>query len=317
MTTNTYAEERGYDLLSKFNSVRDFNNQFEQAMLSLKSVFTKSEYIALNKLRKFAGSAIAGVAWCKAQKAVAATHMDALIGVSRSTFNRMLRKAASHNLLKVIRQERSNKYQTHNVYVFNRANEVVEIVSNSHTIDVADSVQIGNAISLDLSDLPLQKQVKELKKTPISDIENESEVQKNVEQTLSVEEQRQYVEKYATNEYQVATFRLIEAMPMANAIKAQAHVIALRVGTNATITDFICAKTVLLNMSVAAIEGTQFDNAVGAFTASYNNAKTRPNNKPKPAEKMSGTKTVPFYNWLKERSHASGRTLRNWVTGDN
>lgn len=316
MTTNTYAEERKYDLLSKFDSLRDFNNQFEQAMLTLKSIFTKSEYIALNKLRKFAGSAIAGVAWCKAQKAVAATHMDTLIGVSRSTFNRMLRKAASHNLLKVIRQECRNKYQTHNVYVFNRADEIVEIVSNSNTIDVADSVKIDNAIALNLSDLPLEKQVKELKETPISDIENESEVQKNVEQTLSVEKQRQYVEKYATNEYQISTFRLIEDMPMASAIKAQAHVIALRVGSDATITDFIRAKTVLLNMSVASVEGTQFDNVVGAFTSAYNNAKTRPSNKSKPAEKPPGTKTVPFYNWLKERSHASGRALRNWITGD-
>jgi len=307
MTTNTYAEDRGYEMLSKFDSIRDFNNQFEQAMLTIKSVFTKSEYIALNKLRKFAGSAIAGVAWCKAQKAVAATHMDALIGVSRSTFNRMLRKAASHNLLKVIRQERNNKYQTHNVYVFNRADEVIKIVSNSHTIDVAESVKIDNAIALNLSDLPLEKQVKDNINTPVSESENKS---------LSTEDQRQYVEKYATNEYQIATFRLIEAMPMASAIKAQAHIIALRVGSDATITDFIHAKTVLLNMSVATVEGTSFDNVVGAFTSAYNNAKARPSHKPKPAEKLSGTKAVPFYNWLKERSHASGRAVRNWITGD-
>lgn len=312
----TYANERGYDKLSKFNSVRDFNNQFEQAMLTIKSVFTKSEYIALNKLRKFAGSAIAGVAWCKAQKAIAATHMDALIGVSRSTFNRMLRKAASHNLLTIIRQERSNKYQTHNVYVFNRADEVVEIVSKTDTIDVADDVKIDEAIALDLSDLPLQKQVKDNINTPVSESENEAEVQKDTKQPMTIEEQRQYIEKYATNEYQVATFRLIEAMPMANVIKAQAHVIALRVGSNATITDFVHAKTVLLNMSVADVEGTQFDNVVGAFTSAFNNAKARPNIKPKSVEKPPGTKSVPFYDWLKERSHASGRAIRNWITGD-
>lgn len=312
----TYANERGYDKLSKFNSVRDFNNQFEQAMLTIKSVFTKSEYIALNKLRKFAGSAIAGVAWCRAQKAVAATHMDALIGVSRSTFNRMLRKAASYNLLTIIRQERSNKYQTHNVYVFNRADEVVEIVSKSNTIDVADNVKIDKAISLNLSDLPLQKQVKELKETPISNPEKEAEVQKDAEQQMTIEEQRRYVEKYATNKYQVATFRLIEAMPMASVIKAQAHLIALRVGSDATITDFIHAKSVLLNMSVASVEGTSFNNVVGAFTGAFNNAKARPNHKSKSVEKPPGTKSVPFYDWLKERSHASGRAIRNWITGD-
>lgn len=310
MNTVTYATERNYDLLSKFTDINDFNNNFEQAMIDVKSEFTKSEYIALNKLRKFAANVV-GVAWCKIQKAVASTHTSEVIGVSRSTFDRMLRKARKLNLITVINTQKANNYQAHNIYVFNRVDELTlpsEIVSDSHTIDVADDVKIDAALSSILSDLPLHKQVKDNKETPISDSENK---------TLNLEDQRKYIEKYATNEYQIATFKLIESMPMSSEIKAKAHVIALRVGSDATIVDFVQAKLVLINMSVAAAEGTSFDNVVGAFTSAYNNALNRPKLPDKPAIVEPKTeRKIPFYNWLKERSHASGRAIYNWLTGD-
>lgn len=319
MNTVTYATERNYDLLSKFTDINDFNNNFEQAMIDVKSEFTKSEYIALNKLRKFAANVV-GVAWCKIQKAVASTHASEMFGVSRSTFDRMLRKARKLNLITVINTQKANNYQAHNIYVFNRVdelslrNEIDEIVSDSHTIDVADDLKIDAALSSILSDLPLHKQVKDNKETPISDSEN---IQQSKNQPLSLEEQREYIEKYATNEYQIATFKLIESMPMSSEIKAKAHVIALRVGSGATITDFVRAKSVLLNMSVAAAKGTSFDNVVGAFTSAYNNASIRPKLATKPAIVEPKTeRKIPFYNWLKERSHASGRAVYNWLTGE-
>ncbi|MGE7843950.1 hypothetical protein ACQKNX_24590 [Lysinibacillus sp. NPDC093712] len=306
MNTVTYATERNYDLLSKFTDINDFNNNFEQAMVDVKSEFTKSEYIALNKLRKFAANVV-GVAWCKIQKAVASTHASEMIGVSRSTFDRMLRKASKLNLITVINTQKANNYQAHNIYVFNRVDELTltnEIVSDSHTIDVADDVKIDVAKTTNLSELPLQKQVKDNKETPIND-------------SINLEDQREYIEKYATNEYQIATFKLIESMPMSAEIKAKAHVIALRVGSNATITDFVRAKSVLLNMSVAMTEGTAFDNVVGAFTSAYINASNRPKVADKSAIVEAKTeRKMPFYNWLKERSHASGRAVYNWLTGD-
>lgn len=313
MTTVTYAKERNYDLLSKFTDINDFNNNFEQAMIDVKSEFTKSEYIALNKLRKFAANVV-GVAWCKIQKAVASTHAYEMIGVSRSTFDRMLRKARRLNLITVINTQKANNYQAHNIYVFNRVDELTlskeigEIVSESHTIDVADDAKIDAAKTTNLSELPLQKQVKDIKKTPVSDSSND---------LISIEVQREYIEKYATNEYQIATFKLIESMPMSAEIKANAHVIALRVGSDASITDFVRAKSVLLNMSVSAVEGTTFDNVVGAFTSAYNNALNRPKSAVKPAiVEPKSERKIPFYNWLKERSHASGRAVYNWLTGE-
>lgn len=153
---SNYAVQNQYDLLSKFESLKEFNNHFEQAMVLHKNTFTKSEYVALNKLRKFAANFF-GVAWCKIQKAVAGTHQDNILGISRSTFERMLRKAKKLNLITVINQYKENKYQKHNVYVFNRLEELevkeVRIVSKSTTIDVPENVKIDVPRTNNLSEL--------------------------------------------------------------------------------------------------------------------------------------------------------------------
>lgn len=304
-----YAEKNHYDLLSKFNSLQEFNNHFEQAMIQFKNHFTKSEYIALNKLRKFAYG-VFGVAWCKLQRAVAGTHKDEAFGVSRATFDRMLRKAKKLNLITIINQVRENNWQKHNVYVFNRLEELtsptVEIVSTSHTIDVPDNPKIDVAITNNLSELTKEKQVK--------DINNKSVIIDD--KKVDIEIQREYVDKYATNEYQTATFTLIESMPLSKEIKSQAHIIALRVGSNATIKDFIYAKTTLLNMSVATVEGTSFTNVVAAFTKAYEQAKARSIVSDTKKIDTPEVRKIPFYNWLKERSHASGRAVNNWLTGN-
>lgn len=157
MTALDYALENKYDALSKYETVKEFNNHFEQAMLHYKKVFTKSEYIALNNLRKFAGVTDegAGVAFCKVIKAVASTYKNTEFGVSRRTFERMLVRAKSINLIRVINQERPDGGQKHNVYVFNRFEELVApeprhvgIVSKSHTIDVPNTGTIGAPISM-------------------------------------------------------------------------------------------------------------------------------------------------------------------------
>lgn len=313
-----YAEQNHYDQLSKFETLKEFNDHFEQAMLDVKEYFTKSEYIALNKLRKFAANVV-GVAWVKGQKAVASTHKDSMFGISRSTFDRMLRKAKKIGLVSVFNQFRENKYQKHNVYVFNRLeeiivpeSEVVEIVSKSHTIDEPENVKIDEPLTKNLSNLSIKKQVKDNNNTPVRDSE----------EILEIEEQREYVEKYATNEYQTATFKLIESMPMSDEIKSKAHIIALRVGSNATITDFVHAKSVLLSMSVSSVEGNSFGNVVAVFTKAYEQRRkyagmssTQQQDKSaQMPENASKGRSVPFYNWLKERSHASGRAVYNWIT---
>ena len=156
-----YALKNNYDKYSKFKSSDDFNNDFKLAMYYHKGKFTKSEYIALKKLSKYAYSESSpntiGVAWSRGQGIVAATHKDAIFGISRSTFDRMLRKAKKLNLIKVVNQFRGDRTQKHNVYVFNTFNELTpekfEIVSKSTTIDEPKTIDEPITIILELPKL--------------------------------------------------------------------------------------------------------------------------------------------------------------------
>lgn len=105
---------------SQFKNLEDFNNNMEQWMLDVKGEFTKSELIALKRLTRFACK-IVGVCNAKIQTIVASTHANnELGGISRSTFERMLRKAKKLGLLHVYHTTKINGYKAHNVYVFNR-----------------------------------------------------------------------------------------------------------------------------------------------------------------------------------------------------
>lgn len=106
-----------YKQLSQFRDLKDFNNHFEQWMVDVKEMFTKSQLVALKRLVRFSVG-ITGVCFAKIQTIVAATHENG-IGISRSTFKRMLSKAVEVGLLVVHETFKKGK-QSHNVYVFNR-----------------------------------------------------------------------------------------------------------------------------------------------------------------------------------------------------
>lgn len=163
-----YALDNNYHKYSKFKNVAEFNENFEKAMYEYKHLFTKSEYIALNKLRKFAyvsnSPKTIGVAWARGQFVVAATHKERktetdTFGISRSTFDRMLKKAKKLNLIRVINQFRKNGKKKHNLYVFNKYAELTpekfEIVSENNTIEECE--QINKSITL-LLQLPRIKE---------------------------------------------------------------------------------------------------------------------------------------------------------------
>jgi hypothetical protein len=105
--------------LSQFNDLKDFNNNIEQWMIDLKSKFTKSELIALKRLVRFSAK-VFGVCNAKIGTIVSATHENNNVGISRSTFKRMVSKAKEFGLLVVTEMERRNGSQTSNLYVFNR-----------------------------------------------------------------------------------------------------------------------------------------------------------------------------------------------------
>jgi hypothetical protein len=159
--TLVYAEKNLYHRFSKFKTVEEFNNNFEQAMVFHKDKFTKGEYAALNRLRKFAYSEknknTIGVAWSKAESVIGET-------VSRSTFHRMLLKAKKLNLITVINQYKKNKYKKHNVYVFNRFTDLTpekfEIVQEKQTNDTTEQVNFDTTRTNLLLELPLLKDLK-------------------------------------------------------------------------------------------------------------------------------------------------------------
>lgn len=126
--------------LSQFRDIRDFNNNIEQWMIDLKSKFTKSELIALKRLIRYSAK-IPGVCNAKIQTLVSACH-EAGQEISRSTFERMLRKAKRFGLIVVYNTFKNGK-QAHNVYVFQRYQS--QNVSISSTIDVAESAKIDGA----------------------------------------------------------------------------------------------------------------------------------------------------------------------------
>ncbi|OLS37912.1 hypothetical protein BTR22_05220 [Alkalihalophilus pseudofirmus] len=107
--------------LSQFNSIKDFNNNVEKWLCDHKSHFTKSELIALKRLVRFSAKHY-GVSNAKVQTLVSATHKQKdQGGISRSTFERMLRKAKQIGLLVVNGTTKANgKGKGHNVYVFKR-----------------------------------------------------------------------------------------------------------------------------------------------------------------------------------------------------
>lgn len=161
--TLTYALDKKYNKYSKFKTVDEFNHNFNKAMYDHKDKFTKGEYMALKKLFEFAFSETSpdtiGVAWSKGQKVVAATHKERsynneTFGISRSTFNRMLRKAKKLNLIRVINQFHKCGKKIHNVYVFNKYAELTpekfEIVSKSQTIEACKTISDTITLLLEL-----------------------------------------------------------------------------------------------------------------------------------------------------------------------
>jgi hypothetical protein len=123
--------------LSQFRDLKDFNNNIEQWMTDLKSKFTKSELIALKRLIRYSAK-VAGVCNAKIQTLVSACHETGQ-EISRSTFERMLRKAKQFGLVQVYNTMKNGR-KGHNVYVFQRYQS--QVVSDSPTIDVLQNEKI-------------------------------------------------------------------------------------------------------------------------------------------------------------------------------
>ncbi|MDM5292017.1 hypothetical protein QUF81_01850 [Peribacillus simplex] len=104
---------------SKFSSIKEFNNTIEMFLAEHKKDFTKGELVAFKRLVRFSAKYV-GVANAKIGTIVKAINEKLNgFGVSRSTFERMLRKAKDLGILSIENTKKSKGGKGHNVYIFN------------------------------------------------------------------------------------------------------------------------------------------------------------------------------------------------------
>lgn len=145
--------------LSRFKSLKEFNNHIEQWMVDYKKYFTKAELQAFKRLVRFS---------CK-YKGIANAKIGTMLkynyeieggnGISRSSFNRMLAKAKQFGILNVIHTYRKAEHgrvkQSHSVYVFNSYFSTIEIPTkeklNQQEISKEETNKINKYIELNRS----------------------------------------------------------------------------------------------------------------------------------------------------------------------
>jgi hypothetical protein len=148
MTTLKAGNIENFKHLSVFTSLKDFNNNIEMFLAEHKADFTKSELVAFKRLVRFAAR-VKGVCNAKIQTILKAIN-DAAggYGISRSTFERMIRKAKKLGILIVHNTERSGGGKGHNVFVFQR---FTVDVSKSEKLTHCENVEKPTETSADES----------------------------------------------------------------------------------------------------------------------------------------------------------------------
>ncbi|WP_226674892.1 hypothetical protein [Mesobacillus jeotgali] len=110
----------GFEGYSQFSSLEEFNRHLEMWLAVHKHDFSKGELVGLKRLSRFAAK-IPGVSNAKIGTVLKAIHEEYNeLGISRSTFKRMIIKASNLGIFTVYETERKNGSQSSNLYVFNR-----------------------------------------------------------------------------------------------------------------------------------------------------------------------------------------------------
>ncbi|MBT2682265.1 hypothetical protein [Bacillus sp. ISL-37] len=110
----------GFEGYSQFSSLEEFNIHLEMWLAVHKHDFSKGELVGLKRLSRFAAK-IPGVSNAKIGTVLKAIHEEYNeLGISRSTFKRMIIKASNLGIFTVHETERKNGSQSSNLYVFNR-----------------------------------------------------------------------------------------------------------------------------------------------------------------------------------------------------
>ena len=110
----------GFEEYSQFISLEEFNRHLEMWLAVHKHDFSKGELVGLKRLARFAAK-VPGVSNAKIGTVLKEIHEEYNeLGISRSTFKRMISKASDFGIFTVHETERKNGSQSSNLYVFNR-----------------------------------------------------------------------------------------------------------------------------------------------------------------------------------------------------
>lgn len=108
-----------FEKFSQFKNLQEFNAHLEMWLAVNKDKFSKGELVGLKRLARFAAK-VPGVSNAKIGTVLKAIHEEySGNGISRSTFKRMIVKAAELGIFTVYETERKNGSQSSNLYIFN------------------------------------------------------------------------------------------------------------------------------------------------------------------------------------------------------
>ena len=124
-------------------------------------------------------------------------------------------------------------------------------------------------------------------------------IQQDIEEDVLKNNNREYVAKFATNEFQVKFYDLLDMLPLPQQIMENKAVLALRIGSDATRKTFVKAKRLIMHMAVRIKDGYTYDNVVAAFTKGLYNAMQYKSVKPVTVE-FKEVPTFVRFNWLRK-----------------
>lgn len=124
-------------------------------------------------------------------------------------------------------------------------------------------------------------------------------IQQDIEEDVLKNNNREYVAKFATNDYQLKFYDLVEMLPLPQQIVENKAVLALRIGSEATSKTFVKAKGLIVHMALRINEGYTYDNVVAAFTKGLYNAIQYKSVKPVTIESKEVSAFVRF-DWLRK-----------------
>ena len=144
----------------------------------------------------------------------------------------------------------------------------------------------------------------------LNKIDNEAiqEIQQAIDEepVINLDTQKEYLNQYATNEYQHLLFETMRIFPLHKELENNLYKLSLRVGSDATIKEFNIAKNVMFELNMQLVQSTtEIKNSVTAlFSSLYKEALLSANHSKEIIElNNTVSSNAIFYNWLDEREN--------------